>query len=1137
MALNNITSFDLTLKVSEQNKIYHIQALSKCLEKTAEASLPNSEVEDYLIPKAEQMQQNPLPPGENQEFGSRLFNALIRDNVRDLYRSIEGMNIRGLGFQLALNLEPHSLQRLPWECMFDPFWERFLSLQTDTHIVRIVDRKQEDRLKPGELEYTNLVIAIANARKLLPIDPQETEKEYIDQAIGDLSSTRKLNYRFIQGNQSEIHKVLSSASLPDVFHFIGHGGMKKDTPGLYLEDANGDAIFEDATALENNYFTPSPRSDRHVRMVILSACETAETPKTAGYTSLAHRLARQVDAVLAMQFPIGLENMKDFNFAFYHALANGETLEASVNAARRAIIHDKMGITREWIAPVLVLPRDTSRNLLQLVRQNPFKGPLYYDITDSQRFFGRDNELQKLGALYRDKSIIVINGETGCGKTSLLKAGLMAELQGDKQPVIYISLSENLENQLHTEINSLLVNGQQMPLPEGDIASLTGQFPRDLTIILDRVEQIEHLGEQISQIVTALITWISDSSQDGGRPRLVIATRLNEQGKEPELLTQQIPDRECRLPLDMLAYDRAYQWIEAVTQKSAVTFPRETITAILNGLNYQDPEKQSMMALQVVCSALFDRALELRRKEATPELLTDKELADIDGILEQVFANKLDNNKYKQGDTAKKVLAQFVSSDRESMRPRSLRELRLRCKLGDKELKEILDQLQEDGLLRLEQQPVEEKFELVHETLVKTLVKILGEDGKWPSEEEIALRKLEEIIESAHTLIPLKSEKGGLEDLDERCDDLTLSNAQLELLLRSALEAGHKADYWFERIQDPKLSFSVLTSSYLSVQAQERACHLLEKMGARQDEYGKKAQEILLEWACTGESPRINQAASLALAPLTDQSFIDQHFGGRRDRLKNGEVAALAVMHDAHRLPLKGLASSVRRQIYRKILNDNSIELLSSVLRAACLGAVGLGLAVDWIYAQVYTSPALSSLPPLPALLLEFSLMGLLAFILALPGALCTPLGRDLFSLLSGGRRNLPAALGTILGSTLGTGLTVVLLAALAEYRDQNLMRLVRYFLAAAVWGAAIALPWLLAVRFSLKPIWTVLLAGLCAAFVFLGVSQLDAWWPQTSFMLTLDGRYGWGTRLVPGILVGLGSGVGLVWGQLRKRP
>jgi hypothetical protein len=312
---------------------------------------------------------------------------------------------------------------------------------------------------------------------------------------------------------------------------------------------------------------------------------------------------------------------------------------------------------------------------------------------------------------------------------------------------------------------------------------------------------------------------------------------------EPGLLQRLLPEADYpRLNLHMLDYDQAIQSIEAATRKSDVSFLPETIQAILQGLKYTQPEERNMTALQVVCRVLYQHALGLQRTEVTPELL--KDLNDVDGILDQEFkiASKLKQSFYKGGEAARKVLSQFVASDKHSMRPRSWQELLLRCGMPERDLNQIIDMLQEDGLVRLEQQPGEEKYELVHETLTRQM--------DWLSDAEIKLRQLEEIVESAHTLIPLRSEKGGLQDLDERRAELTLTARQQELLLRSALEAGHESDYWFSRIPDPLLAFSVLTSPYLSLNAQERACRLIGSLGTRNDEFGKMAKEKLLEWAC-----------------------------------------------------------------------------------------------------------------------------------------------------------------------------------------------------------------------------------------------------------------------------------------------
>ena len=48
-----------------------------------------------------------------------------------------------------------------------------------------------------------------------------------------------------------------------------------------------------------------------------------------------------------------------------------------------------------------------------------------YDVGDSHLFFGRDAELEKIYKIINTNLSTVIYGESGVGKTSLIRAGLV----------------------------------------------------------------------------------------------------------------------------------------------------------------------------------------------------------------------------------------------------------------------------------------------------------------------------------------------------------------------------------------------------------------------------------------------------------------------------------------------------------------------------------------------------------------------------------------------------------------------------------------------------------------------------------------------------------------------------------------
>src|SRR6185503_8065854 len=70
--------------------------------------------------------------------------------------------------------------------------------------------------------------------------------------------------------------------------------------------------------------------------------------------------------------------------------------------------------------------------------RNPYVGMLAFTEADASRFFGRDEQVTKLWTRYRDLAaaapdqhpmrFLAILGPSGSGKSSLARAGLLAEL-------------------------------------------------------------------------------------------------------------------------------------------------------------------------------------------------------------------------------------------------------------------------------------------------------------------------------------------------------------------------------------------------------------------------------------------------------------------------------------------------------------------------------------------------------------------------------------------------------------------------------------------------------------------------------------------------------------------------------------
>jgi len=74
--------------------------------------------------------------------------------------------------------------------------------------------------------------------------------------------------------------------------------------------------------------------------------------------------------------------------------------------------------------------RSRYRKELTVLRGGPYRFLDYFDVQDAEFFFGREREVEEVIDLIRREPLIVLFGRSGIGKTSLIKAGIMARLLG-----------------------------------------------------------------------------------------------------------------------------------------------------------------------------------------------------------------------------------------------------------------------------------------------------------------------------------------------------------------------------------------------------------------------------------------------------------------------------------------------------------------------------------------------------------------------------------------------------------------------------------------------------------------------------------------------------------------------------------
>jgi WD40 repeat protein len=96
--------------------------------------------------------------------------------------------------------------------------------------------------------------------------------------------------------------------------------------------------------------------------------------------------------------------------------------------------HDKGEFIFRPPGHVLNLPSAPALN--ELEENNPYRGLKPYETQDRDRFFGRTALIEKLVDAIHDRLFTVVLGASGSGKSSLVKAGLIPDLDDDRWQVL-----------------------------------------------------------------------------------------------------------------------------------------------------------------------------------------------------------------------------------------------------------------------------------------------------------------------------------------------------------------------------------------------------------------------------------------------------------------------------------------------------------------------------------------------------------------------------------------------------------------------------------------------------------------------------------------------------------------------------
>lgn len=332
-------NFDITIRNSSSERSsestragasYPVTA--RYQEKVAEGGFTQDTHQPFWQDKLPALGDPNKPPGEAAitEAGITLFDALIRDDIRDLWMRAQSDIERGThaGLRIRLALQPPPVAALPWESLYDAGRNQAFAARSHTPLLRI--ENQQRHIGATRALQAELPIKVLLA---IPEDPsgQIDAAQEIEQ-ITSLQETLGSDFIHIVPFTGRFDVIALRRKIEaveaDVLHIVAHGEPK----GILFWKRNK-PDFAPPSSLR----TIVQQADS-LKLVFLNACLAGQISSQDAFSTVGPQLLQGgVPAVIAMQFEILDQTAIEFAQFLYEELIIGPVpgaIDAAVGSAR-----------------------------------------------------------------------------------------------------------------------------------------------------------------------------------------------------------------------------------------------------------------------------------------------------------------------------------------------------------------------------------------------------------------------------------------------------------------------------------------------------------------------------------------------------------------------------------------------------------------------------------------------------------------------------------------------------------------------------------------------------------------------------------------------------------------------------------
>lgn len=418
---------------------------------------------------------------------------------------------------------------------------------------------------------------------------------------------------------------------------------------------------------------------------------------------------------------------------------------------------------------------------------DPYKFLEHFEAADADIFFGRESETSAFSKKILAHRLMVIYGKSGVGKTSLIKAGVIPELEDfDSFPIYSRCLDAPLSavEKAIIEAASAEVGWMMDAEAEGQgrllnlLLKCQQAAGKRVVLFVDQFEELFRLPYQAQQdFMRELALCVNAQSQVDLR---VVLSLRDDFFTELDTLRDNLPNVFLNVfRLRDLSEEAAVEAIVRPLRNFEAKYEDELVEVLIKDLKSEG--RIAPAQLQIVCSKLYEKCA----GKLTITIEDYRILGEAKKILGVYLEEVLERFNVQRRGVARRILKALVSSKKTKT---LLSDSQIRSQLGAEQsfVEKILGELEDYRLIRRVEAEEGYRYELVHEYLVEQV-------WRWLTEDEAKVKEVQEIVDTDTMYWPkYKSpiSRQKLEAIYECWSRLTLREEHLELLFRSSIAFG-----------------------------------------------------------------------------------------------------------------------------------------------------------------------------------------------------------------------------------------------------------------------------------------------------------------------------------------------------------